>query len=91
MWYHIYVSKYERLLNKVKSSPKHTSLTELIKLMELVGFAWRRGSKNHYIFYCKLITIGVAPPHSGRFVKPIYVRNCLKAINEVIKNDNEKR
>ena len=46
MWYHSYVTKYERLLNKVNSSPKHTSLTELIKLMELVGFIWRRGSKN---------------------------------------------
>jgi len=91
MWYHIYVSKYERLLNKVKSSPKHVSLTELIKLMELIGFTWRRGSKNHCVFYYKSMTIGVAPPHSERFVKPIYVRICLKAIDEVIKNDNEKK
>ena len=87
MWYHIYVSKYERLLNKVKSAPKHTSLTELIKLMELVGFAYRRGAKNHYVFYYKSITVGVAPPHPGRFVKPIYVKFCLKAVEEVI---NEK-
>ena len=87
MWYHLCVSKYERLLNRVNSAPKQVSLTELIKLMELVGFTWRRGSKNHYVFYYKSITIGVAPPHSGRFVKPIYVKNCLKAINEVIKNE----
>lgn len=85
MWYHINVSKHERLLNKVRASPKHVSLTELIKLMELVGFSWRRGSKNHYIFYYKSVTVGVAPPHSGRFVKPIYVKNCLRAIDEVIK------
>ena len=80
------MQKYESLLNKIKNNPKHVSLTELIKLMELVGFSWRRGSKNHYIFYYKSVTIGVAPPHSGRFVKPIYVKNCLKAI-EVIKNE----
>lgn len=87
MWYYNIVPKYERLLSKVKASPKHTSLTELIKLMELVGFSWRRGSKNHCVFYYKSMTIGVAPPHGGRFVKPIYVRNCLKAIEEVIKNE----
>ena len=80
------MQKYESLLNKIKNNPKHVSLTELIKFMEVVGFSWRRGSKNHYIFYYKSVTIGVAPPHSGRFVKPIYVKNCLKAI-EVIKNE----
>lgn len=79
--------KHERLLSKVKASPKHTSLTELIKLMELVEFSWRRGTKNHYIFYHRSITIGVAPPHSGRFVKPIYIKICLKAIEEVIKHE----
>ncbi len=79
--------KYEKLLYRVKISPKQVSLTELIKLMELVGLKWRRGSKNHYIFYYKSITVGVAPPHSGRFVKPIYVRNCLKVIEEVLKNE----
>ena len=85
MWYHISVTKHERLLNSVRTSPKHVSLTELIKLMELVGFSWRRGSKNHYVFYYKSITLSVAPPHSGRFVKPVYVKNCLKAIEEVVK------
>ena len=87
MWYHMNVTRYERILNSVKTSPKQVSLTELIKLMELVGFSWRRGSKNHYIFYYKSVTISVAPPHSGRFVKPIYVRNCLKAIEEAIKHE----
>lgn len=81
---------YEKLLNRVKSSPKHVSLTELIKLMELVGFFWRRGSKNHYVFYCKSVTVGLAPPHKGRFVKPVYVKNCLKAIEGVSKNEEHK-
>lgn len=83
------MKKYEQVLNKIRNSPKHVSLTELIKLMELTGFTWRRGSKNHYVFYHGPLTVGVAPPHQGRFVKPIYVRNCLKAINEVIKHEKE--
>ena len=90
MWYHIIVTKHEKLLSRVKSSPKHVTVTELIKLMELVGFSWRRGSKNHYIFYYGSITIGVAPPHPGRFVKPVYVKNCLKGIEEVIKNEENR-
>ena len=89
MWYHVHVSKYEKLLNKVKNSPKHVTLLEIIKLMELLGFTHRRGSKNHYVFYYKSLTIGLAPPHPGRFVKPIYVKNCLRAIDEVLKNENK--
>ena len=84
------MKKYEQVLNKTRNSPKHVSLTELIKLMELTGFTWRRGSKNHYVFYHGSLTIGVAPPHQGRFVKSIYVKNCLKAIEEVIKNEETK-
>ena len=84
------MSKYERLLSKINSSSKHVSLTELIKLMELIGFSWRRGSKNHYVFYYKSITVGVAPPHSGRFVKPVYVKNCLKAKEGLIKDEKNR-
>lgn len=85
------MTKHEKLLGKVKAGSKHVTLTELIKLMELTGFSYRRGSKNHYIFYFKSKTVGVAPPHPGRFVKPVYVKNCIKAIEEVIKNEQENK
>lgn len=82
--------KYTKILRKIKENPKNVTVTELIKLMELIGFSYRRGSKNHYIFYYQSFTIGVAPPHPGKHIKPIYVRECLKAINEVIENDQKK-
>ncbi len=81
--------KYTKILRKIKENPKAVTVTELIKLMELIGFSYRRGSKNHYIFYYQSLTIGVAPPHPGKHIKPIYVRECLKAINEVIENDQK--
>lgn len=85
------VAKYDKLLTKIKSGPKHTTITELIKLMEQVGFTYRKGSKNHYIFYGKTNTICVAPPHPGKFVKPVYVKICLKAIEEMLNDEKREK
>lgn len=79
------MARYEKILRKVRLNPKNVTITELIKLMELVGFSYRRGSKNHYVFYFKSHTLCVAPPHPGKYVKPIYVKLCLKSIDGVIK------
>jgi hypothetical protein len=82
--------KYDKLLSKVRLGPKHVTMTELIKLMELLDFSSRRGSKNHYMFYRDGLIVGVAPPHPGRFVKPIYVKHCLRAIEELLNNEQNQ-
>lgn len=83
------VDKYIKLLRKLTESPKNVTITELLKLMELIGFSYRKGSKNHYIFYYQSLTICVAPPHPGKHVKPVYIRECIKAIKELIENDKK--
>ncbi|MCE2928484.1 MAG: type II toxin-antitoxin system HicA family toxin [Candidatus Caenarcaniphilales bacterium] len=84
------VEKYRKLLSQVKENPKNVTVTELIKLMELIGFSFRRGSKNHYIFYYQSKTICVAPPHPGKHIKPVYVKECLKAIEEIINHGKKE-
>jgi predicted RNA binding protein YcfA (HicA-like mRNA interferase family) len=78
------MAKFEKLLRAIKAGPKSVTITELIKLMELVGFNYRKGSKNHYVFYYQSKTVCVAPPHPGKYVKPVYINVILKMIEEIL-------
>ncbi len=78
------MTEFEKLWAAVSSAPANTDFATLVKLMEFAGFELRMGKKQHAIFtnraYRKLQN--VARPHHGP-VKPFYVRECLKVIEEI--------
>ncbi len=78
------MTEYEKLWAAVSSAPANTDFPTLMKLMKSAGFEMRMGRKQHAIFtnrrYGKLQN--VARPHHGP-VKPVYVRECLKTIEEI--------
>jgi predicted RNA binding protein YcfA (HicA-like mRNA interferase family) len=78
------VADFEKLLASVSNAPANTDFATLVQLMELAGFQLRMGKKQHAIFTNKTHAIRrtVAKPHHGP-VKPVYVRECLKAIEEL--------
>lgn len=77
------MNEFEKLWAAVSSAPVNTDFATLVKLMASAGFELRMG-KQHAIFtnrgYGKLQN--VARPHRGP-VKPVYVRECLKIIEEI--------
>ena len=78
------MTEFEKLWAAVKSAPANTDFATLAKLMKCAGFELRMGRKQHAVFlnrtYGKLLN--VAKPHHGP-VKPSYVRECLKIIEEI--------
>ena len=78
------MTEFEKLWAAVSSAPANTDFATLVKLMASAGFELRMGKKQHAIFtnraYGKLQN--VARPHRGP-VKPVYVRECLKTIEEI--------
>jgi hypothetical protein len=86
------VTEFEKLLDAVSRAPANTDFATLVKLMRFAGFELRMGKKQHAIFinrtYGKLQN--VAQPHHGP-VKPVYVRDCLKIIEELRTLSGETR
>src|SRR5260370_23440322 len=74
----------EMLLGNVSQAPANTDFGTLVELMTLAGFELRMGKKQHAIFTNKAhgIRQTVAKPYHGP-VKPVYVRECLKAIESL--------
>jgi hypothetical protein len=86
------MTEFEELLTAVRGAPANTDFATLVKLMRSAGFDLRMGKKQHVIFinrtYGKLQN--VAKPHRGP-VKPVYVRDCLRIIEELRTLQGETR
>jgi hypothetical protein len=78
------VTPLEKLLDAVANAPANTRFDTLVRLMEAAGFRLRMGKRGHAIFIHRAYHIlqNVAVPHHGP-VKPVYVRECLKAIEKL--------
>lgn len=74
----------EQLFTDAVDAPANTDFAVLVKLMEAAGFKLKMGRRGHAIFTHRAYGIrqNVAKPHHGP-VKPVYVRECLKAIEKV--------
>jgi hypothetical protein len=74
-----------KLFEKVANAPANTRLKDLISLMELAGFKTKHGKKGDIVIFTNAtyhVRQTAAKPHHGP-VLPVYVRDCLKAIERV--------
>lgn len=78
------MSKWDKLLEKVKSGPNNVTIEELVILMKHYGFTHKKTSHGYLFKHEKLlnkILPHVAAPHGRENkVKRAYVESCLEAI-----------
>jgi predicted RNA binding protein YcfA (HicA-like mRNA interferase family) len=72
------MSRREKLLKLLKSSPNNVTFQDVSKLLEFDGFFLDRISGSHHIFK-KNELIFVLPVHNNR-VKSVYVRRVIELI-----------
>lgn len=74
---------YKKLYERLKNSPKNVRFEELENLMTRVGGFEVRNESSHYTFshpdLPDIITV-----KKENYVKPVYVKRCLKAFDLVI-------
>jgi predicted RNA binding protein YcfA (HicA-like mRNA interferase family) len=78
------VSKRRKRLQRIRQNPKNASFEDLRTLLEDYGFTFERSSGSHHSFKVRIkgeYVLFVAPYR--RPVKPNYVRDALKLIEEI--------
>ncbi len=72
------MSKKDKLLELLKSSPNNVTFGDIRKLLELEGFDLDRITGSHHIFKRNEVVL-VIPVHNNR-VKSIYVKRVIELI-----------
>lgn len=72
------MSKKDKLLELLKSSPNNVTFSDIRKLLELEGFDLDRITGSHHIFKRDEIVL-VIPVHNNR-VKSVYVKRVVELI-----------
>ena len=68
----IYVASIDKLRKRILNNQDDVIIGDLVKFMESYGFAYRVGSRGHYIFRKEDKRVGVA----------VYVKDCIKAVED---------
>jgi hypothetical protein len=78
------MSKFEKLLERIRNNPKTVSFEELDRILIRYGFTCRqpRGGSSHYVY-----TLGDYPsitvPYKRPFVKQIYVKKVIEILEQI--------
>lgn len=80
------MSRIMKMFEKVKRSPNNANWKELETLLLYYGFTIRQ-KKHMVVHHKKIPTIVLTIPVHNNKVKPIYVKEIIKALQEVIEED----
>ncbi len=80
------MDKREKLLDKLRNSPKNVTFADVRKLLLQEGFSLERITGSHHVFKRNEITFAI-PVHKNR-VKSVYVKRVVEIIGE---SKNETR
>ena len=74
------MSKFEKLLERIKNNPKTVRFEEIEKILLRYGFKESQSGKgsSHYIF--KKGKMRFTIPRHGQFVKEIYILQVIEAL-----------
>ena len=75
------MSKQEKLLQKMRNNPNDWRIEDLQALAKKYGIEWRQKGTSHV---CFRFSSGVFPIPAKRPIKPIYIIEFLKRIEEEI-------
>jgi hypothetical protein len=79
IWYHVNMTKREKLLQKLLALPTEMRYSEVFKLLEAHGFMFDHAGKNHNVFTDGKTVLNI-PTVSGRAVKRIYLLRIIMAL-----------
>ncbi|MFV0482092.1 MAG: type II toxin-antitoxin system HicA family toxin [Campylobacteraceae bacterium] len=74
------MSKYDKLLEKIKNNPKNIDFDTIKKLLEKNGYECFNTGGSHYVFR-KKSKESIAIPYN-KPIKAIYVKQVLKVLEE---------
>lgn len=74
------MDKREKLLDKLRNSPKNVTFADVRKLLLQEGFSLERITGSHHVFKRNEITFAI-PVHKNR-VKSVYVKRVVEIIGE---------
>ncbi len=77
----------ERRIERLRRSQTDVSPEALRTALEWFGFELERTTGSHWQYWHPALVEKVVVPYR-RPVKPVYVRNALKAIDEVMRHDH---
>jgi hypothetical protein len=90
IWEVTMMSKFEKLLQKIKNNPKTVRFTELDKILIRLGFSKQQsGSGSSHYIYTKGASVIVVPfkqPH----IKAVYVVRAIKILEGELDNDRQE-
>jgi predicted RNA binding protein YcfA (HicA-like mRNA interferase family) len=84
------MSKRQKRLEHIRQNPNNVSLTDLRTVLEDYGFEYKKTVGSHYTFTYELdgeTRLFVVP--FRRPVKPIYIKQALKIIDQIIQEHDE--
>lgn len=90
------MTKRDKRLQKMRQNPKNVTYGDYVGVLQDFGFTVRDGRGSHIIIKCtvgdKKWRLTIARPHGGsKHVKRPYVKQAIKAIDEVIDAIEEQK
>lgn len=77
------MGKCDKLLEKARQAPKNLRFEELCQLAECYGFQFQRQNSSHCTYKHTELPLLLTFQKCTGTVKPVYVRDLLKAIEEL--------
>ena len=84
------MSKRQKRLERIRQNPNNVSLADLQRVLEDYGFEYRKTVGSHYTFTYVIndeTRLFVVP--FKRPIKPIYVKQALRIIDQIIEQQAE--
>ena len=78
------MTKREKLLERFRKDDKNVRFDEMDGLLISLGFE-RKSSGSHFVY--RLANNQITIPHRKPFILPVYVKNVLKVIDELLEDD----
>ncbi len=85
------MSKRQKRLERIRQNPNNVSLADLRTVLEDYGFEYKKTVGSHYTFTYEFggeTRLFVVP--FRRPVKPIYIKQALRIIDQIIQDRNEE-
>jgi hypothetical protein len=78
------VSTKDKRLTAIRANPRQVRFADLQSALEGLGFIARTGSGDHWTFTHPLLSYHVTVDPRRPHVLPVYVKQALRAIDEVL-------
>jgi len=80
------MTRREKLLERFRKNDKNVRFDEIDGLLISLGFE-RRSSGSHFVYRMEKIRITI--PQRKPFILPVYVKNVLRIIDELLEDDEK--